>query len=647
MKRNVKDSEDSLRRITRRAAIVGGLKLAFIGLLAGRMRQLQVEDADQYRLLAEENRINVRLLAPARGLMFDRNGTLLADNAQNYSVTIVREDTDDVEATIEQLRALIPLDEGQLQRALREMRRRSPFVPVTLADGLTWKEFSIVAVNAPALPGLYPEVGLLRRYPLGADFAHTIGYVGRVTERDLANQEDRDPLLQVPQFKIGKFGAEAKLEDILRGKAGSRRIEVNALGRVMRELGREEGQRGASVQMTMDANLQNYVKARLGDESASAVVMDVETGDLVAAVSSPSYDPNKFVDGISQSDFDLLRDNDHRPLHNKIAQGLYPPGSTFKMVTLLAALEAGLITPEERIQCNGVLRVGGRRAHCWKRAGHGPVDLKKSLVESCDVYYYDISMRVGIEKIAEMARKLGLGVAHDVDMTSISSGLIPNKDWKFANRGEEWVIGDTVNASIGQGFVLSSPLQLAVMTARLATGRTIMPRMVKSVDGVEQPIENGPDMGLNPLHLQWVREAMYDVNNGRRGTARASRIMTEEHKWAGKTGTSQVRNITPAERARGVFRNADLPWNRRDHALYVGFAPFDAPKYAISVVVEHGGGGSSAAAPVARDIMLQALHGGLPPLDAYPSDQRREIEEMQNALQLRPPGPSSSGRTRA
>jgi penicillin-binding protein 2 len=647
MKRNVKDSEDSLRSITRRAAIVGGLKLAFIGLLAGRMRQLQVEEADQYRLLAEENRINVRLLAPARGLLFDRNGALVADNAQNYSVTIVREDTDDVDATIAQLRSLIPLDEGQLQRALREMRRRSPFVPVTLADGLTWKEFSTVAVNAPALPGLYPEVGLLRHYPLGPDFAHTVGYVGRVTERDLAEQEDRDPLLQMPQFKIGKFGAEARLESVLRGKAGSRRIEVNALGRVMRELDREEGQRGASVQLTMDAGLQNFIQARLGEESASAVVMDVETGDLVAAVSSPSFDPNKFVDGISQTDFDVLRNNDHRPLHNKIAQGLYPPGSTFKMVTLLAALDAGLVSPNETVFCNGVLRVGGRRAHCWSRGGHGSVNLKKSLVESCDIYYYDIAMRVGIEKIAEMSKRLGLGVTHDISMTSISSGLIPTMDWKLTNRGEPWVIGDTVNASIGQGFVLTSPLQLAVMTARLATGRAVMPRMVKSIDGAEQPVEEGPPLDIDPAHLRWVREAMYDVNNGSRGTARRSRIMTEEHKWAGKTGTSQVRNITPAERARGVTSNADLPWNRRDHALYVGFAPFTAPKYAVSVVVEHGGGGSSAAAPVARDIMLQALHGGLPPLDAYPPEQRSEIEAMQSALPLRPPGAGPTGRSRA
>ena len=647
MRRPPQETAESHRKISRRALILGGAQVVFAGGLAARMHQLQVQEADQFRLLAEENRIDLRLLAPARGEVFDREGRLLAGNEENFRVTMVRAEAGEPEPILQRLAELIPLDETRIERALREMRRR-PYVQVMVAERLTWDQLSAVAVNAPVLPGVAPEVGLSRYYPLGQDFAHTMGYVGRVTDRDLANEEDQDPLLELPDFKIGKFGAESRLEPILRGRAGVRRIEVNAVGRVMRELGREEGRPGARVQLTLDAALQNYIQARLGEESAAAVVIDLRNGDLKAAVSAPSYDPNAFVQGITQADFDLLRNNDHRPLHNKIVQGLYPPGSTFKMITALAALEEeGKLDPGERIRCTGHLEVADRKFHCWSRSGHGNVNLEKSLVESCDVYYYDICQRVGIEKIAAMARRLGLGTSHPVAMTSVSEGLVPDRDWKRRRRGQDWVIGDTLNASIGQGFVLTSPLQLGVMTARIALGREVTPRMVKSIDGVEQPSGIGPSLGLKPENLAAIRKAMYGVNNAGRGTARASRIETAEHKWAGKTGTSQVRNFD-RERASGrIRRNEDLPWNLRDHALYVGYAPFDDPQYAVAVVVEHGGGGSATAAPIARDIMLQAIHGGLPPLSAYPSNQRRAIGQRQQELPLREVDPKPSGRTRA
>ena len=647
MKRSAREIEESHAKVTRRALVLGGLQVGFLGILGARMHHLQVREADQFRLLAEENRINIRLVPPERGLIYDREGRLIAGNVQNYGITIVREDAGDVDAVVDRLRKLVRLDENQLARGLREVERRSSFVPILLADGLTWEEFAAVAVNAPALPGITPEVGQSRIYPLGADFAHSVGYIGRVTERDLENDEDDDPLLQLPQFQIGKFGTEGKLDRLLRGSAGTRRIEVNAVGRVMRELNREEGEAGANVQLTIDAALQNFVAARLGEESAAAVVIDLEQGDVVAAASSPSYDPNLFIGGISQAEFDLLRLNDHRPLHNKIVQGLYPPGSTFKMVTLLAALENGAIDADETIRCAGHLEVSGRKFHCWRRGGHGATNARKSLIESCDTYYYDICQRIGIEKIASMARRLGLGQAYDLPMTSVSSGLIPDRDWKFRVRKEEWRIGDTLNASIGQGYVLSSPMQLAVMTAKLATGHEMAPRMVRAIDGVETPSGKGAPLGLNPEHLRLVREAMYAVNNTGRGTAFSSRILTDGQKWAGKTGTSQVRNITEAERARGVTRNEDLPWERRDHALYVGYAPFEAPKYAISVVVEHGGGGSTAAAPVARDIMLAALNGGSPPLSAFPSGQRRAAEDRLEALPLREIPEPEEGRGQA
>ena len=635
MRRSPKETEDSARVTHRRALLLGGAMTAMFAVLGARMRYLSVDQADQFRLLAEENRISMRLIPPARGIIQDRNGKVLAGNEQNYRVVITREDAGDVDKVLAKLAHIIPLTADDLDRTAKEMKRTSPFAPITVADRLTWDDLSKIALNAPSLPGVSPEVGLSRQYPRDSDFAHVLGYVGPVSERDLADLESPDPLLRIPKFQIGKIGVERWLEDHLRGRAGTRRIEVNAVGRVMRELEREEGDPGADVRLTIDADVQNFVQARLGDESAAAVVMDVNNGDIIAIVSSPSFDPNLFVRGISHTDYNGLMENDHRPLANKTVQGVYPPGSTFKMITALAALEAGLITVNTSVRCPGHLEVGGRRFHCWKRSGHGSVNLEKSLAESCDVYYYDIAQRVGIDKIAEMGKRFGLGIRHDLPMSAIAEGIMPNRAWKRERHNQDWRIGDTINASIGQGYVLTSPLQLAVMTARIATGRAVVPRLVRSIDGKEIPVPEAPSLGIAEEVMRKIRSGMYAVMNSERGTAQSSRIVDETLVWAGKTGTSQVRNITAAERARGVISNDQLPWNRRDHALFVGYAPYVNPRYAVSVVVEHGGGGSTAAAPVARDAILRALSEGLPPLSAYPASQRKRIESMLEKLPLR------------
>ena len=647
MKRTPKEIDASARLVSRRGIVLGGAQLLFMGGLALRMRQMQVEEADAYRLLAEENRVNIRLLPPARGVIFDRNGVAIADNSQNYRIIIVREDAGDVDEVVRRLKRIIPLDEDDLTRSLRELDRRSPFVPVTLADRLTWEDFARVAANAPALPGITPEVGLSRQYPMAEDFAHIVGYVGPVSDYDLSRIDDPDPLLQIPKFQIGKVGVETKLEDRLRGKAGTRRIEINAAGRVMRELDRDPGIPGVDLQLTTDWRLQNYAQARLAGESAAAVVMDVETGDLLAMASAPAFDPNKFVRGISTKDYSELTENNYRPLANKTVQGLYPPGSTFKMMTGLAALKAGVIGPEETVWCPGFMQLGRRRFHCWKRGGHGHVNYDKALVQSCDVYFYEAAKRVGIDPMAEVCTEFGLGSRFDLPMSAVAEGIVPSTQWKAQVRGETWRPGDTLNASIGQGYVLASPLQLAVMTARIATGRKVVPRLLKSVDGTETLIAEQDSVGIPTSILQATRRAMYRVSNSDRGTARRSRIVEAEFEMAGKTGTSQVRNITAAERAAGVFRNEDLPWERRDHGLFVCYAPYDKPKYAVSVVVEHGGGGSSAAAPPARDILLFALYGGLPPLEAYPSDQRERIRTMQEEMVLRAPPDPGPSRSRA
>jgi penicillin-binding protein 2 len=408
---------------------------------------------------------------------------------------------------------------------------------------------------------------------------------------------------------------------------------------VMRELDRLEGQAGANLQLTIDTGLQNYCQQRLKGESAAAVVIDTTNGDLLAVASTPAFDPNKFVRGISVADYASLTENKYRPLANKSVQGAYPPGSTFKMITALAALEAGVVSPDETVHCPGHVEVGGRRFHCWKRSGHGQVNLHNSLKHSCDVFYYEMAQRAGIEKISEMARRFGIGEKFDIPMSAVSSGLAPTKQWKRDRRGADWVIGDSLNASIGQGFVLTSPLQLAVMSARIATGAIITPRLIRTINGIEQPSGLGETLGLNENNLRTVRKGMYAVSNDRRGTAYSSHIAVDEMRMAGKTGTSQVRNA--------VVRNQDVPWEQRDHALFVAFAPAEAPRIACSVVVEHGGGGSSTAAPIARDIVLQALYDGTPPLAAYPQSQRGTIRERQRTMDLRDLSAGGTSKDRA
>lgn len=632
MRRPTRDTAETSRRMSRRALLLGSAQFALIGVLGWRMQSMQVDQAEDFRLLAEENRINLRLLPPTRGIIYDINGIPLAENEQNYRIVLRREDAGDVDVVLNRLARLMPIDPAVLARAREDALARRSFTPVTVMDRVSWEDISKITVNAPALPGITAEVGLSRSYPLGSDTAHVVGYVGPVSDYDLEQIEDPDPLLSIPRFQIGKTGVEAKLEERLRGSAGNQQVEVNALGRVMRELDRQEGDPGADVQLTIDSRLQRYVEARMQGESASAVVIDLDSGDIRAIASAPSFDPNLFVRGISTRSWVGLNENAFRPLASKTVQDAYPPGSTFKMVTLLAALENGDVDPEETVYCPGHMDVAGTRFHCWRRGGHGNVNLHDSLRRSCDVYYYDVSQRVGIDKIAEMARKLGLGVRHDVPMSAVSAGLAPDKAWKTETRGEEWRIGDTVNASIGQGYVLASPMQLAVMMARIATGREINPRLVHTIGGVEQASGLGESLGLNENMLRRVRQSMYDVVNHQRGTAYSKRFDADGVRMAGKTGTSQVRRITAEERAAGIISNEDLPWNRRDHALWVNFAPFDNPKYAVAVVVEHGGGGSTAAAPIGRDITLQALFEGEPPLDAYPSAVRAEIAEQQERI---------------
>ena len=630
------DPAISARSMVRRGVLIFALQGIFVAGLAARMRFLQIDQADQYRLLAEENRINVRLVPPSRGLVYDRDGLLIASNVQNYRAVIIREDVENLESLLNNLQTLLKISDEKKQAIRKLVLKHSPFVPITVLNNLSWSNVAKISVNAPVLHGLTADVGLNRHYPRGADYAHLLGYVGPVSDFDLKKRDDNDPLLKIPRFQIGKTGVEAKLERALRGNAGTKRIEVNAKGRVIRELSRQESSPGQSVQMTIDTGLQNFALARLGKKSASAVVMRVDNGDLLSMASSPSFDTNLFVEGISTNDYAALRDNEFRPLADKSVQGIYPPGSTFKMVIALAALDEGLIRPNEQIRCDGHIELADRKFHCWKRLGHEEITLTEALEQSCDVFFYDLALRVGIEKITQMAKRLGIGIKHNLPLSGVARGLSPTKKWKLKTQGESWVLGDTLNVGIGQGYVLASPLQLAVMAARIASGKVVEPRIIKRVNGVEQKIPNQLKLDIDPNALGIIRSGMYEVSNGIKGTARKSKIAISEISMAAKTGTSQVRNITSKERATGVIPNEKLPYNRRDHALFVGFAPYNQPKYAIAVVVEHGGGGSKVAAPIARDIMLRALYEKIPPLEAYPEEQRAKIAKRLKNLKLNP-----------
>ena len=603
---NMQGEASRTKLFTRRTIILGGAQTLLLAGLAGRMYQLQVLESDRYKTLADDNRINMQLLPPPRGRIFDRFGQPLAVNQLNYRLVIVPEQAGELERALTSLGELIPIEAHDRERILREARRKRNFVPITVRENLTWEEVSRIEVNAPELPGTMIDVGQTRHYLAGEETAHIIGYVGAVSEKEL----EGDPVLALPGFRIGKNGAEKMFETALRGKAGSRQVEVNAFGRIIRELRRDEGQPGDDHILTIDMGLQEYANARIKGESAAAVVIDVHSGELLAMASAPSFNPNSFTTGISHTEWNALMANTRFPLTNKAISGQYSPGSTFKMTVALAALDGGVMNPKQDVFCPGYTELGNRRFHCWKRGGHGRMNMNSAIVQSCDVYFYEVSKRVGVDGIAVMARRFGFGEKLGVELPYERKGLVPTRDWKLAVHGVSWQKGETLNIGIGQGFLLTTPLQLAVMTARIANGGiAVLPKLVRETRRSGQRLpdqrEPFPSMGLSAAHLAIVQKGMADVTNSPRGTAYRARIEEPGMAMAGKTGSVQVKRITKAERERGVRKNEDRPWKDRDHALFVGYAPVEAPRYAVSIIVEHGGGGSKTAAPIARDILRE------------------------------------------
>ena len=564
------------RRAWMLGAIQGGVGL----MLAGRMAWLSIAQNERYTMLSESNRVNMTLLPPRRGWIVDRHGVPIANNRTDFRVDIIPDRLRDKERVLPLLGRILQLPPEEVERIAIDLDHAAGFQPVQVAENLDWERFAAVSVRLPELPGVAPTRGFARNYPAGAAGAHLTGYVGVPNVEQY--KKTHDQLLVTPGFKLGKDGLEKMLETELRGDAGAKRVEVTARGKLVAELATKPDVPGKTARLTIDAGLQEYAARRLGTNSGSVVAIDCRTGEMLAMVSMPAYDPNSFSDGISHLEWQMLSDDDHVPLMNKVTQGLYPPGSTVKPMNGLALLHAG-IDPMARVSCSGAMRLGTSVFHCHKRGGHGPVDLKNAIMQSCDIYFYEMARRIGYDRIAPIARTLGMGQKFDLPFSTQRFGTMPDPAWKQRKYNRPWTVADSLNASIGQGYVLANPLQLAVMAARLASGRDLQPSILAS-----HVHRNAPALDIDSENLARVREAMFGVINGG-GTGGAAKLLIPGVAIAGKTGTAQVRRITMAERRSGVLKNGQLPFKLRDHALFIGFAPADNPRYALAVVLEHNG----------------------------------------------------------
>lgn len=598
------DRERLDKEFSRRALVLGGGGLSLFGILGARLHNLQVIHGQDYRTLSENNQFNFQIIVPDRGRIMDRNGVPLATNRMDYRVMIIPERIENVDLALDYLSKFLNIGERQHERIRRDIKRNRGFVPVLIEDHLSWEQFAALNLNLPDLPGVMPQSGQTRQYPTGGEFSHILGYVGKPGPDALA--EDDNPLLRQPTFQIGKTGVEAVVDRRLRGERGRLKVEVNALGRVVREFPRESdaARPGEDVFLTVDSKLQIETAEAFGDESGGAVVMDVQTGELRVLLSMPTFDANLFVSGLTQADMDRMNADEKRPQFNKVIGGGYPPASTIKMIVSMAGLKDDLIDPDETVFCTGKVALGPRLFHCWKRGGHGEMNMHNAVKHSCDCYFFKMVERIGIDRIKQMGLKMGLGQTFDIGISGQTPGILPDDEWKRDRLNDGWRMGDSYNASIGQGFVLATPLQLAVMTARIANGKfAVTPQIV-----VGEDIPDFKPLNANPEHIAYVQNAMYAVTEVPGGTAyRPNSMGFEGVKMAGKSGTGQVRGISAAERAVRVRRNEELPWKFRDHSIFVGYAPYDNPRFAAACIVEHGGSGSRKAAEMVRVMLRGAL----------------------------------------
>ena len=612
--------------ISRRMFLLSVAKSIVVVGVLGRLISLQINESSKYKTLSDKNRFREWKLAPERGVIKDYFNLEIASNSQVYQIHLIPENSQNIEEIFFRLKTILNISDQKIFSLKKKIAKQKPWDPVIISDNLTWSEFSRVNLFLHELQGVEPIVSVARIYK-DQSSAHALGYVSQISAKDLKNKKYLKEIA-VPGIAVGKTGLEKKLDQQMIGKVGFQRYEVNAYGKRIKQIKVDQGQAGKSFKTTLDLEVQKYASEMIKGKAAAVCVMDIYNGDIVSMVSSPTYDPNTFVHGVDREYWNNLINNDRKPLINKALSGLYPPGSTIKTLVALSALENGISKPLQRVRCTGKIELYGEKFHCWKKKGHGIMNMRSAIQRSCDVYFYEVARKLGVDRLSETAKKFGLGKKVLDGFSEERSGVVPNTSWKKKFIGQNWYIGETLHSGIGQGYFQSTPLQLCLMTAQIGNGGfEIKPRIVfdKNKNNLKDYLDfknNNPNQPLpsdllvsnfdlkplfkNQEHINFIKDAMFASSNEPGGTSYRSRLEDERYTFAGKTGSSQIKRFTEEQREAEV-KQEDIDYKSRDHALFVAFAPYKDPKYAISVVVEHGGSGSSSAAPVAKKIIKKVL----------------------------------------
>ena len=586
------EQKKQISLFNRRTFLLFLLKLSLFSALGWRLYNIQILDSSKYKTMSKNNQIDLEILFPVRGKIFDRNKVLIAKNEKVYDIYLIPENTKSINNTLNTLSKFIDIDFVNRRKIIELSRKVKKFEKIKIFQNISWSTLEKIETNKYNIEGIFIAEDYLRVYPYKDNFSHLLGYISKPNQKELSL-----PFIsKMPNLDIGKEGLEKSFNPILVGKAGQREIEVNSNGRIIREISIINSIKGEELFLSIDVRIQQYAINLLKSHKAGSInVLDIKNGEILCMASTPTYDPNKIIKKPNKVYWESVLANSLSPLTNRSIQGLYAPGSTFKMIVAIAALKHGIINTESIHSCSGKIEFGNRLYHCWKTNGHGKMNVTDAIKQSCDVFFYEISKKVGIDKIAEVAKDFGLGQTFDISMPNQKAGIVPNKKWKKNTIGESWYAGETLISGIGQGFILTNPFQLAVMTSIIASeGKIIEPTIIRS---------KGGSFKTNKKYLKEIKiikQAMFKAVNENKGTAFKSRL--DEIKFAGKTGTSQVRGISLSERESDDFRDKEQEWKNRDHALFVGYMPYDDPKYAISVIIEHGGSGASTAAPIAKQV---------------------------------------------
>ena len=619
--------QNKSRLITRRMFILSSLKVAVFVVIIIRLFYLQISENIKWRSLSDKNRLREWKIAPQRGIIEDYFGTQIATNTKVFQLHMIPEDVPNLEELFFRLSKIIDFNKRKENNLIKRLKKRKPWEPIIISDNLTWSEFSRLNLFLHEIQGIKPVVSIARKYLEDGSSSHIIGYVSATSVKDLENSELLRKI-NIPGLKTGKNGLEKFLNEEMIGQPGLQRFEVNAYGKRIKELKFIQGTAGKNYRTTLDIDVQKFVSKLLKDKSGSICVMDIYTGDIIAMVSSPTFDANKFVHGISSKDWQDLINNEKKPLMNKSIAGLYPPGSTIKPLVALSALENDVISPNTTTECRGKIELYGHKYHCWKEKGHGFLRLREAIKQSCDIYFYEVARRLGVDRLAVTANKFGLGSKVFDILDEEQTGLVPTTEWKLKNIGRGWVLGETLLAGIGQGYFQVTPIQLCLMTAQLANGgHKIKPKIIYNEQALQSTIDASSErfkqLYRNKENVKFVLDAQFGATNEPMGTSYRSRHVKPEYVFAGKTGTSQTRSITEEERELKI-KQKDLPYKRRDHALFTAFAPYKNPRYALSILIEHGGTGSSAAAPIAKKVIKKVL-------DRHKLRKKYQLELFQEA----------------